>query len=234
MKIAIMQPYFFPYLGYFQLIHAVDKFIIYDDINFIKQGWINRNYILANGIKHLVSVPVKQISSNNQINKTFVSPFPIQWDLKLINLIFHAYKKAPFFEDVFPLVKSIVINKEEMNIGTLATKSIVVVMKYLELNTILIESSSIYQNDNLKKEERVIDICLKEKATQYINAIGGLDLYDRENFSAKGLALNFIKPSKVMYNQFQTEFISNLSIIDVMMFNSVDQIEKMLNNYELA
>ena len=229
-----MQPYLFPYLGYFQLIKAADKFVVYDDISFIKQGWINRNYILLNGAKHLITIPVQNISSNMHINQTMVSAMPFKWEQKLLNTIIQAYKKAPHFKEVFPMIETVITDSAGKSIAAMAAESMTSVMKYLSVKTELIESSSGYKNDHLKKEERVIDICKRENASQYINAIGGRDLYSKENFLAKNIKLNFIKHRPFVYQQFLHEFITGLSIIDVMMFNSVGDIAKMLNDYDLV
>ena len=128
-----MQPYFFPYTGYFQLIIAADKFVIYDDVNFIKQGWVNRNYILLNGGKFLFTIPVQNISSNIIINQTIISSSPYNWENKLLQTIAHAYKKAPFFKKVFPVLESVIIGSTGKTIGMAATESIEAVMKYLSL-----------------------------------------------------------------------------------------------------
>ena len=229
-----MQPYLFPYLGYFQLINAADKFVVYDDVAFIKQGWINRNNLLINGAKHSFTIPVKNISSNNYINKTIISSRPFNWEYKLLQTVIQAYKKAPFFMEIFPMIESVIKDSTSKTIGCVARESIVTVMNYLKVDTKVVQSSEKYENDHLKKEERVIDICIKENASHYLNAIGGLELYSKEGFLAKNIQLHFIKPGSVVYQQFQNEFVPGLSIIDTMMFNPATDIVKMLNNYELV
>ena len=188
-----MQPYLFPYLGYFQLISAVDKFVVYDDVTFIKQGWVNRNYILLNGAKYLFTFPVKSISSNVLISETIVSKTPFNWQYKLLQTINQAYKKAPFFEDVFPIVELIILESTDKSIANIATESIEAVMKYLSIQTDVQVSSSIYENDHLKRVDRVIDICTKENAITYVNAIGGQELYKQEAFSKSAMNLCFLK-----------------------------------------
>jgi hypothetical protein len=234
MKLAIMQPYLFPYLGYFQLINAVDKFVIYDDIAFIKQGWINRNYILLNGTKHLFTIPLQNISSNTLINETRISTKPYNWQHKLLQTVTQSYKKAPFFKEVFPMIEKVISGSTGNPIAVVVRESINSVIHYLEIKTVIIPSSAIYRNDHLKNATRVIDICQKESASVYINAPGGFDLYNKEDFSSQGLQLNFIKPVLHSYKQFQNNFISSLSIIDVLMFNNIDRVHEMLNDYELV
>jgi hypothetical protein len=231
MKVAIMQPYFFPYIGYFQLINAVDKFIIYDDVNYIKQGWINRNIILLNKNKHVFLAPVKSASSYRKISETKVD-YKFDWAKKTLLTFEQAYKKAPYYHRVIPIIESVLLSKKE-TISELAFDSLSKVSSYLCLNTEFIKTSIIYNNQELNGKDRVIDICLIENAQQYINPFGGQDLYRKEDFNEKGLNLNFIKPNSINYKQYNDEFIPWLSIIDVLMFNTPETIQKMLNNYEL-
>ena len=228
MKLAIMQPYLFPYISYFQLINAVDKFVIYDDVNYIKQGWINRNYILAKGKKHLMSLELKGASSFKPINQIEVGGNR----KRLTKTIFQAYTKAPFFKEVFPVIEKS-INIDDNNLASYITNSLQNITDFLDIQTKLVLSSRIEKNNDLKGQARVLDICKSLKAKQYINAIGGRDLYSKSEFNKYAITLLFIKTKDIAYKQFNNEFIPGLSIIDVLMFNSLDEIKKMLNEYEL-
>jgi hypothetical protein len=231
MTIAVMQPYLFPYLGYFQLIHAVDKFIVYDDVTFIKQGWINRNNILLNGKPFLFTVPLVNASSNTLICDTLINRKGA-WEGKLLRTVQQAYRKAPFFRPVYELLEG-VLNQQTDHIGHMATTSLKEISKYLGLSTSIQESSRLYGNNVLKAQDRVLDICKIEGANHYINPIGGGDLYSKEAFSDKGVILNFIKTGDIQYAQYGEPFVPWLSIIDVLMFNDVVAIGNMLNKYEL-
>jgi hypothetical protein len=233
MKLAIMQPYIFPYLGYFQLLQSVDKFVIYDDVTFIKKGWINKNNILVDGKKHAFTIPVKNISQNVAINETYVSNFPNHWDRKLLRKVNQSYRKAPFFESVFPLVETILSDVKEQSISLVALNSIKTVLDYLGIVKQIIVSSNVYNNNNLKGEDRIIDICKREKACTYINSIGGKKLYKNENFKSEGLKLFFVRGQLMPYKQLEYEFIAGLSIIDILMFCSIEETNQMLNNYDL-
>lgn len=227
-----MQPYFMPYIGYFQLIRAVDKFIIYDDVNYIKQGWINRNNILLNNKSHLFSLPLKDASSFKKINEIEINEILFsKWKNKFFKTI-EAYKKAPFYESIKHILEEI-MTFEQGKISDLIYRSLVEISKYIGIQTIIEKSSSIYENSELPRAERLIDICKKEKANTYINPLGGQELYDKKYFSDYNIDLFFIKTNKVEYVQFSETFVPWLSIIDVMMFNSPDEINKMLNLYEL-
>lgn len=232
MKIAIMQPYLFPYVGYYQLIQSVDKFIVYDDVAFIKQGWINRNHLLLNKQKHLFFAPVKGISSFKKISETEVD-YKYDWVKKMLLTFEQAYKKAPYFQHIFPIIQS-VLNSKKNTIAELSYESIIQVCNYLDIDTEIYVCSEIYKNQELRGKDRVIDICLQERATQYINPIGGQELYLKQDFLEKGIQLNFIKTHPHIYKQFDNDFVPWLSIIDVLMFNSKDSAKIILNNYELV
>ena len=237
MKLAIMQPYFFPYIGYFQLINVVDKFILYDDVTFIKQGWINRNYILANKQKRLISLPLSKISSNKLISETFINKSEIRkWYKKFLLSIEQQYKKSPNYKEIFELIINIFeyINQTEQ-ISVFNKFSIERIDEYLGIRTKIENSSEKhnYNNENLSGQDRVIDICKKENATTYINPVGGIELYDKKKFENLNIKLYFLKSKYISYSQKNDDFIPGLSILDVMMFNSPETINKMLDRYEL-
>ncbi|WP_333600053.1 WbqC family protein [Flavobacterium sp.] len=233
MKLAVMQPYLFPYIGYFQLINAADKFVVYDDVNFIKQGWINRNSILVGGQAFLFTVPLENQSSFQKINETFLNQkFYPSWADKFLKTIEQNYKKAPFFTDVFPMLKKI-LQTENQSIAGLAVSSIKSVAEYIGIATEFVDSSVNYNNQNLSAQTRVLDICTQEKASQYINLSGGMALYSKSDFSEKGIELQFIQSERIEYSQFNDNFVPNLSIIDILMFNEVSKIKDFLNHYKL-
>ena len=232
MKIGIMQPYFFPYIGYWQLINAVDKFVIYDDVNFIKNGWINRNYILLNGQKHLITLPLQRVSSFQQINNIDIICNQKIKD-KLLKTIYTAYSKANYFKQGFPIIEN-TINHESGNIATAIKYSIQAIVSYLNIQTEILLSSNIKKDISLKGENKVINIIKQTGGNEYINAIGGQNLYNRESFLDNGISLYFIHTNEnINYAQFKNNFVPNLSIIDIIMFNSVKDVKELLNDYEL-
>lgn len=232
MKIAIMQPYFFPYIGYFQLINSVDKFVIYDDVNFIKKGWINRNNILVNKKSYLFSIPLQNASQNKTINDINISDLD-QWKITFLKTINSSYKKAPFYNDVFPIIEKI-INFKQLNLASYIQFSIQSLCDYLKIKTQIKISSEIIKNNEFKGENKIIDICIQMNATEYINPIGGIELYNKKNFINNNIELYFIKSENIVYDQFKNEFISSLSIIDIMMFNHPDKINNMLDQFVLV
>lgn len=225
-----MQPYFFPYIGYFQLIKAVDRYVIYDNIQYTKKGWINRNRILQNGRDTYITIPLQKDSDYLYIKDRFISS---SFDkIKMLNQIQHNYKKAPYFDSVMPVINDI-LNYDERNLFLYIFNSVKVICHYLNIKTEFIISSSINIDHSLKGEDKVLAICKSLKATDYYNAIGGQGLYSKELFKENGLNLSFLKTNPIEYKQFGNEFIPYLSILDVMMFNSREDTTMMLDNYEL-
>lgn len=231
MKLGIMQPYFFPYIGYWQLMNAVDIYVIYDDVNYIKGGWINRNRILVNGNPNYFNVQLKDASPYKKINEIEVNNDEIS-KRKMITSIELNYKKAPFFNDAFPIIKDIIL-QDERNLAKYLIYSIKKIAQYLDINTKFIVSSELEKNNELKGKEKVLSICKLLGASEYYNAIGGQELYDYDSFAKNDIVLNFVQTNDIKYKQFKNEFVPNLSIIDAMMFNSKDDVKKFLLNYEL-
>lgn len=231
MKIGIMQPYFFPYLGYWQTLNAVDKYVIYDDVNYIKNGWINRNNILLNGQKHLITLPLDGASPFLPINQIKITS-KIKEKEKILKTLEMAYKKAPYFNSVFPIIKDVIMTPSCL-ISDALIQQFRSVCQYLGIKTELIISSELKKDNSLKAQDKVIHICRLLGGTDYINAIGGQELYSFEDFAKNGINLHFMKTIFTPYKQFKNEFIQGLSMIDILMFNSPEQIRHMLNQYQL-
>ncbi len=232
MTIGIMQPYLFPYIGYWQLINIVDTFVIYDNIQFSKKGWFHRNNILLDGKKKLFSIPLKKDSDSLDVVERYISDGAEKEINKIIRQVENAYKKAPYFVDVFPLIKEIFQNAER-NLFKYIYNSVIQICEYLEINTNIVISSTINIDHSLKSQDKVIALNKALNATKYINPIGGTELYDFEKFQNENIELFFLNSNVPEYNQFGKEFIPYLSIIDIMMFNSREEIKKMLIEYKL-
>ena len=233
MKIAIMQPYFFPYIGYFQLIASVDKYIIYDDVNYIKQGWINRNNILLNEKPFQFTIPLENASSYKKINETQVNMKLYGfWRDKFLKTLQQAYSNAPNLIMVLSIIEKL-LSKNYTHISQLNIASIIEVCMLCKIETKIVETSMIYSNDNLKSQARVLDICKQENASIYINHIGGKVIYDKDTFAKKGIQLQFINSLEIYYKQRSNVFVPNLSIIDLLMYADLNEIGYLLNQYKL-
>jgi hypothetical protein len=219
-----------PYIGYFQLINAVDEFVVLDDVNYINRGWINRNRILINGQPKYITIPLKEAGQNKLIHEIRIVD-DVLWKPGLLKTIEMNYKKAPMFEEVFALLKSI-LDGDENNLSKFVTNSIKKTAQYLSIDTKIIDSSRIFDKKGLKAEERILDICIQKRADIYINPIGGVGLYHKELFKENGIDLFFIETNQVEYKQLRSsEFVPYLSILDVLMNNKKDVILKYLANF---
>ncbi|HEY6489985.1 MAG: WbqC family protein [Terracidiphilus sp.] len=228
---AIMQPYFLPYIGYFQLIAAVNLFIVYDNIKYTKKGWINRNRFLCNGRDVMFSLPLKGDSDLLDIrDRRLAADFN---GGRLVNQLTAAYRKAPYFEHAFPIVEEILHQKEE-NLFQFLYHSIVLICKHIGITTEIRISSDIPIDHSLKNQDKVLALCETVGSNVYVNAIGGLELYSKDDFLARNIKLKFIRSKPFQYRQFDDEFVPWLSIVDVLMFNARETIrEAVHSNYEL-
>ena len=254
MKLAIMQPYFLPYIGYFQAISAVDKYILYSNLNYIKDGWIHKNRILnINGTAFPITVLVANKSSFMKIcDINLVSNKP--WRKKILHSIYYNYKFSAFFDEIYTLVER-VINYDTENLSTLNERCVVTVCQFLDISTEIVHDNSIYAdieekllkvdlNDYsefpyladrkpIKKVLRVIEICRRENAKIFINAIGGQALYNKNEFASYNINLNFIRTRDFIYPQKSNKFVPNLSIIDVLMNWGKEKTKSLLHEYDL-
>ncbi len=228
-----MQPYLFPYLGYFQLINAVDVFVISDDVQYIKGGWINRNRIQSNRKPLLFTFGIKKDKMTKNINQRSYSEDTYNSTRdKFLRTLFHSYHKAPYFKEVNELIAEI-LSYEDHNVSGFNTNSLRILCNYMNINTRFKLSSSLKKDEGLTGQDAVIAINKILDSHCCINAIGGLELYSSKRFEENGIQLKFIKMNEIEYRQFNEHFIPNLSIIDVLMFNSEEEVEELLKSYEL-
>jgi hypothetical protein len=226
-----MQPYFMPYIGYFQLMAAVDEFVVFDDVNYINRGWINRNRLLLNGVAHTFTVPLSGASQNKLICEIELVPGQA-WREKLLRKVRQAYCKAPFYEQVFVLLTA-VINYPTNRLDAFLLNSLRTIANYMAIQTEIVASSRVYSNATLKGQARILDICRQEKADSYINPIGGTALYDRAEFVRQGVTLQFLQSRHIGYPQGNNTFVPCLSILDVLMFTGSSQVRQMLLEMDL-
>lgn len=233
MKIAIMQPYFLPYIGYWQLMNVVDTYVIYDNIKFSKKGWIHRNRLLLNNKDEMVSLPLKKDSDYLDINQRKLSDGRDDQINKYLRKIEQNYRKAPQFNIVYPLIEKIFLSSET-NLFDFVFNSILIIKDYLNIRTSIIKSSDlVICHNDFKGEAKVLEIVKELKGTNYINAIGGRELYNKDSFSANKIKLEFLESEQTTYKQFKNDFIPWLSIIDVMMFLDKKFVIKELNKFKL-
>lgn len=232
--LGIMQPYCFPYIGYLQLVQRVDTFIVLDDVHFIKKGWIHRNQVLLNGQASLFSIPLREASQNKLILEIHVDPSFPTWREKFFKTLEQAYRKAPQFDAVFPWIKEVFTRSEAPRMTDLAFWSIESTCQYVGITTRLIPSSSVYGVEEAKGQDRILALCQAEQATHYINPIGGLELYDAAAFEKEGIQLSFLKSRLTEYPQGKNPFVPWLSILDVLFWNDLTEVHRLLQSFDLV
>lgn len=228
MILGIMQPYFFPYLGYYQLARSVDHFVFLDDVAFSRRSFINRNRILLEGRPFQFSIPVSEASSTRNINEhRFTGDFG-----KFLAQLRQTYAKAPFFQEIYALVESVALDPEQ-NVALKNARSITAVFDYLDVP---LSSASASQSGvaRARGQERILALCRHHATTTYHNASGGRTLYDAACFNDNGIGLRFLANSFPPYDQGTGEaFVPGLSIIDVLMHAPPEQARSMLQAYAL-
>ena len=233
MKISVMQPYFFPYIGYFQLVKAADTFVFFNDVNFIKKGWINRNNLLQHNKAFSFTIPLQKVSQNKRINEVELSNYS-EWRKDFLRILEFNYKKANHFDSAFALVNEILFKKDFIKIDELASESVMGVCSYLGLKTAFLFSSELsYEGE--KGQDKIMNICALLNANVYTNPINGAHLYEEAAFKSKGIDLFFLAPESVEYAQHvKKEFVPWLSIIDVLMFNSREEVVNLLEKRKIC
>jgi hypothetical protein len=237
MKLGIMQPYFFPYIGYFQLINAVDKWIIFDIIQYMRHHWINRNRILhpISGWQYII-VPLKKYSREIMIKDVRIA-IEQDWGNSIIAQLQHYRKKAPYFKTTIGFLKDcfFTVETEEESISKLNTGLLKKTCEVLDIkfNYDVCSEMNLQLRDITAPGDWALEISAQVGAEEYINPVGGMELFNPMKFKEKGIKLNFIKPELIPYKQNNYEFVPDLSIIDVMMWNSTEEIKAMLNAYKI-
>ena len=229
MKLGIMQPYFMPYIGYFQLMKAVDKYVVYDDVNYIKGGWANRNHILINGEKEMFTVTLQKASQNKLFNEIVIGD-----DFKkLMKTLQMNYSRAINFDQTMVLMERI-LSFPNKPLAVFIANSFREILSYLSVETEILMSSEIPKDNSLRGKDKIIQICEILGADTYYNAVGGKNLYDQEEFREHGITLNFVDSLPQVYSQLHTrEFVSGLSMVDVLMNNTKDEVNRLLDSFQL-
>ncbi len=235
MKVALMQPYFFPYIGYWSLIKHTDKFILFDNVQYIRRGWIDRNRILKpnDGVQY-VKVPLIKHSQSIKINEIKIN-YMEDWKVKILRQLEHYKKKAPYYKETMSVIES-ALSIDTESIVKLNENIIVQVCKYLNVNVNLSTFSqmSLEIDDVKSSDEWALNICkAMGNVDEYWNPEGGISFYEKSKYTKAGINIKFLKVNLDKYEQGRDSFEPGLSIIDVMMFNSVEDINIMLDNFQL-
>lgn len=228
MKSAVMQPYLFPYLGYYQLVNSSDEFVLYDDVNYINGGYINRNNILVSGCSQRFTLPIIGASQNKKISELYFHNNV----RKVLKTIEQSYRKAPNFDAIFSIANNVLLD-DDRRVVNITGKSIRIIFEYLNINKNIWLSSDIPNDKSLSAQDRIIEMSKFLKCDMYINSPGGKHLYNKAYFKNNGVTLKFINCLLSEYDQKNNIFVPYLSILDVLMWCSKDEVIKLLNEYEL-
>jgi WbqC-like protein len=229
MRLGVHQPYLFPYLPYYQLLFAVDRFVAHDDATWIKGGWINRNRALSAGRPSYFTIPVHRVHSTTPIDAVEIAPGA--WRETMMRRLEQSYRTAPFRDVVLTMFDRAVTSSSL--VADVAISSLEAVRDYLGYSVPIVRARGRYPQQELRGQSRVIAICRAEGATEYLNAAGGSALYDRHAFREAGVTLRFLRPLLPPYDHGSMDFVPGLSIIDVLMYNSVDQARRMMDAFEV-
>ena len=232
MRLAIMQPYFVPYIGYFQLMAQADKFVLLDDVNFINRGWINRNRIAVGGEPAWLTVPLVKASQNRLINEIQIADDP-SWKKKVARTVELNYAQAPFSKEILPLFSSI-LEDARGSLSEFLFNTLSQLAAYLGLTTAIQTTSAIYPKEGLAGQERILDICRREGATTYINLPGGRSLYDTQLFASAGIDLLFLEPNLKEMSLRHSGDEPSLSILDLLMWNPAPAVKEAISRAALS
>lgn len=232
MELGILQPYIFPYLAYFQLINRVDKLVIYDDVQYIKGGWINKNRILNNNSYRNIGIPVLKDSIKKKINERYFVMDTERFKIRLLRQVENTYKNAPYYDEISSFISKTIFY-EERNVAKFNTYILSEICGLLKISTPFFLSSEITKEYGYAGEERVINLNHAMGSSVYINPVGGKELYHRDSFLKAGITLKFLVTDTYKYRQYDNVFVPDLSIIDLLMFNSIESVNNLLNNFHL-
>lgn len=233
MRIALMQPYFMPYVGYFQLMAAVDLFILYDDVEYSKGGWINRNRILLSGEPRFLTVSLERSSHSSRINERRIST--VYDCAKSMRLLDAAYARAPYWNSLRDDVQGLMCHRSR-SLVQFNARGLDFIARLLGLSTPMCLSSDTLPNVYSSGSQRVLDLCHAVGATEYINAIGGLALYSIESFRQQGVDLKFLRSRLSPYNQGgYANFVPALSILDALAWIGPDGTSQLVaSDYDIV
>ena len=232
MRCAIMQPYFLPYIGYWQLMCAVDVFVVYDNVKYTKKGWINRNRILVEGNPQFFSINLKRASDFAVIGERTISPVFVDNRSKILRTIRTAYCRAPAFSEVLPIIEECFLLDDTRLFGFIFF-SIETIARHLGITCRFEVASDLPVDHDLRKEQKIWAICRALACDHYFNPEAGQVLYDREQFAQKRVRLSFLQAGITEYQQVGNAFVPSMSIVDVLMYNGIEGTKRMLGEYRI-
>lgn len=236
MKLGVMQPYFFPYIGYYQLIDHVDQWVVFDKTQYIRKGWVNRNRVLHPDVNkewNYITVPVRKHDKSTPISLIEINN-DLQWKKEIAGKLSHYKRVAPYYQAVLDLLDECFSQEAELLSDFLITcLSASCERLQIDFSPLVFSKMNLNIDDAKHAGQWALNIASALDAQEYVNPPGGYKIFDEAEFRAKSVNLRFLSSSISSYNQGKRPFVSGLSIIDVMMWNSADQIKEMLSRYSI-
>lgn len=227
MRVALMQPYFFPYIGYFDLLASSDLFVFYDDAAYSRGGWVSRNRVAADGKEfNYIRLTVDRAPLGTPINGVRLKS-PEDDRNHLLSLLHNVYRRAPYYNEVVAVIEKVFCDGGG-GLSQVAAASICSCAEYLGLGAPVLYSSAIEYDRAMGAQGKVISICKSINASHYVNLTGGRELYCESEFLRNDISLIFTEPADFLYDTGKRPFVPNLSIIDVMMWVDPLEIKKYL------
>jgi len=226
-KLAILQPSYIPWIGYFEQIVNVDIFVFYDDVQYTKNDWRNRNKIKTLDGSSWLSIPIKS-STSKKINEVLIDDTK-NWQTKHLKSLKQYYSKSKYFEDIYPLLEKN-INSDINSISTLSIDIIKDIVKYLKIDTKFYLSSDLDIGGD--KNNRLINICKHFNASSYYTGLAAKDYIDEELFKKNNIELVYQEYKHPSYEQLHGDFLPYLSIIDLL-FNHGRDSKKIITKESL-
>ncbi len=214
--LSLMQPTYFPWLGYFNLIKQSDIFVLYDTVQLTKRSWQVRNKIKSNNKELYLTIPICKTDHRDDllINQAEIS-YNIDWVSKHLNSIKHSYLKTPYFNEIYPILENILLSKPQY-LTDITISLILEFTKMLDINTEIILSNNIKYTG--KKDKALVSICKELKADNYLSVKGSMEyiLEGKNLFEINNINLLWHKYTHPVYKQINGDFISHMGIIDAL------------------
>jgi len=229
MNIAIMQPYFFPYIAYFQLINEVDTFVFYNDVQFRKNSWFHRNRISPYSSEEefiYIGLKLKKHNSKSNINEITLDN-GIVWKKKFLKKLKFSYKFNSQLNSIYNYLEDILRN-DVLTLSEFNIKTLKYVSNLLNIKDKVFINSNELGNSIYSGVERIVHTCKLLEADKYLNLIGGRDLYDKDYFSNNGIELKFLETKE------SPLFNSYYSILDLLLKNKKETAVNHLKEFSLT
>jgi hypothetical protein len=226
MNVVILQPSYIPWRGYFDLIRRADLFVFYDNVQYDKRGWRNRNQIKTPGGKQWLTIPVR--SHGAQTENIPINHIPIAWDnpwnIDHLKSIQHAYSKTPYFRRYLPLLEEFYGRHDEL-LADFTIDFTIALSREVGIQHTRFMRASELDGINGQKTDRLIQILTRVGTTHYISGPSARDYIEQEKFEAAGISLEYIAYDYPEYPQLYPPFDTYVTILDTLFMTGQDTLK---------